>query len=127
MELIAIGTILTPYATLSDCPRNIGLNSDECRIALFEQYWPGLNGLEPGSDIEILYWLDQAKQTGLIQSSRKTGEQKGVFALRTPNRPNPIGSAVVTIESLTGSGVSVRGLDCLNGTALLDIKPAYSG
>ena len=127
MELIVIGTIQTPYITLSDCPRNVGQNSDECLIEIFESYLPGLDGLRPGSDIEILYWLNQAKCTSLIQSSRKTGEQKGVFALRTPNRPNPIGSAVVTIESLTGSGVKVRGLDCLNGTALLDIKPAYSG
>ena len=127
MELIPIGAIHTPYENISDCPRNIGQNSDKCLIEIFEQYRLGLDGLRPGNDIQILYWLDQSKHTTLIQQSRKTGEPKGVFALRTPNRPNPIGSAVVAIDSISELGLTVRGLDCLNGTPLLDIKPDFKG
>lgn len=127
MQLTAIGNIRTPYSNIADCPRNIGQNNDECQIVVFEKYLAGLDGLHQGADIQILYWLDQAVFTDLIQTSRKSGELKGVFALRTPNRPNPIGSAVVNIEAITDRGLTVRGLDCLNGTILLDIKPAFKG
>lgn len=127
MELIPIGVIHTPYNDISDCPRNIGQNEDPCSIEVFEQYRLGLSGFQPGNDILLLYWLDQAEFSTLIQPSRRTGELKGVFALRTPNRPNPIGTAVVTIQSITATGLAVCGLDCLNGTQLLDIKPAFRG
>lgn len=127
MGLTAIGTIQTPYDTLADCPRNIGQNSNECLVVLFEQYRAGLEGLAPGDAVELLYWLDHADFNDLIQLSRRTGEQKGVFALRSPNRPNPIGSAAVKIDSITEAGLTVRGLDCLSGTPLLDIKPAFRG
>ena len=127
MELIAIGRIHTPYSNLADCPRNIGHNDIECQIIVFDEYLDGLNELKQGDYIQILYWLDQAKFTELIQVSRKSGEQKGVFALRTPNRPNPIGSADVKIEKTTKTGLTVRGLDCLDGTYLLDIKPSFKG
>ena len=127
MQLTSIGTIHTPYSTLADCPRNIGQNSDECQIIVLDKFLAGLDGLIQGDGVQLLYWLDQAKFTGLIQTSRKSGERKGVFALRTPNRPNPIGSAVVTIEAITDNGLTVHGLDCLNGTVLLDIKPSFKG
>jgi tRNA-Thr(GGU) m(6)t(6)A37 methyltransferase TsaA len=127
MQLSAIGIIRTPYSTLDDCPRNIGQTEDKCQIIISDKYLAGLDGLHPGDDIQILYWLDQANFTELIQAPRKSGERKGVFALRTPNRPNPIGSAVVNIETIQGTVLTVRGLDCLNGTTLLDIKPAFKG
>ncbi len=127
MELTPIGVIHTPYNAISDCPRNVGQNEDPCYIEVFEPYRLGLNGFQLGNDIQLLYWLDQAEFSTLIQKSRKTGERKGVFALRTPNRPNPIGTAVVTIQAITATGLTVYGLDCLNGTPLLDIKPAFRG
>ncbi len=127
MQLTAIGSISTPYSSLADCPRNIGQTKDECKIILSDTYRAGLDGLHQGDDIQILYWLDQANFTELIQTSRKSGERKGVFALRSPNRPNPIGSAVLNINDITDTELTVRGLDCLNGTILLDIKPAFKG
>jgi tRNA-Thr(GGU) m(6)t(6)A37 methyltransferase TsaA len=126
MELIAIGIISTPYDRLSDCPRNIGQENVECIIHIFEPYRLGLSGLVTGQNIEILYWLDLAKFDSLIQTSRKTKEPKGIFALRTPKRPNPIGTAVVAIDTISEATIIVRGLDCLNGTTLLDIKPAFN-
>ena len=127
MQLTAIGTIHTPYSNLDDCPRNIGQSIEECQIIVLDRYVAGLDGLNPGDDVQLLYWLDQAKFTGLMQTSRKSGERKGIFALRTPNRPNPIGSAVLRIEAITEKGLTVHGLDCLNGTVLLDIKPSFKG
>ena len=66
-----------------------------------------------------------ADRSRLRQSSKK-GELAGTFALRSSHRPNPIGAAVVKIKSISGSIIVVRGLDCLTGTLLLDIKPAMS-
>lgn len=126
-KLEFIGEIVTPYKTLSDCPRNIDPNGPQCELVLREDKYEGLLGLAKGQRILILYWLEHADRSATRQNSRRTGELAGVFALRTPNRPNPIGAAVLSIEKIADGVIFVRGLDCLNGTRLLDIKPAMSG
>ncbi len=123
----AIGKIATPYKALADCPRNIDPNGPPCELILSDELRDGLLGLATGQRILILYWLDQADRSAIRQNSRRTGELAGVFALRTPNRRNPIGAAVLTIEKIVDGIITVRGLDCLDGTSLLDIKPAMSG
>jgi len=127
MQLVSIGLISTPYRTLADCPRNVEPDGPECRLIVNPDCSPALLGLTPGKRILILYWFAAVDRGRLQQTSRKTGEFAGVFALRAPNRPNPIGVAVTTIVALDGNVVTVRGLDCLDGTPLLDIKPALSG
>ena len=121
-----IGHIKTPYRTIDECPRNLMTDGPPSRIVVDEEYAGGLYGLGPGARILILYWLNQATFTSLKQTSRQSGETKGIFALRTPSRPNPIAAAVVTIDELHGNEIVVRGLDCTDGTPLLDIKPAMS-
>jgi tRNA-Thr(GGU) m(6)t(6)A37 methyltransferase TsaA len=122
----SIGQIRTPYQTLADCPRNIVIDGPACQLVLAENYTEGLFGLKAGNRILILYWMDKATSSQLQQPSRRTGETKGVFALRTPQRPNPIGAAEVSIEKITDNTITVNGLDCLDNTPLLDIKPAIS-
>jgi len=121
-----IGQIITPYRTLEECPRNISRDGPVCRLVINENLRDGLMGLQAGQRILILYWLDHADRTVLQQNSRRSGELAGIFALRTPNRHNPIGAAVLPIESIGGGTITVRGLDCLNGTTLIDIKPAMA-
>ena len=123
-ELLIIGHIETPYHDLAACPRNIDPSGPECRLILGPDYVDGLLGLEAGQTILILYWLEGGDRQRLRQHSRRTGEYAGVFALRSPHRPNPIGAAVLPIVRVETNTVVVRGLDCLDGTALLDIKPA---
>lgn len=123
MQLVAIGQIHTPYRRLDDCPRNVSDDGPECRLVIEPHYRQALDGLRPGQRLEILYWLDQAQCTTLQRPSRRTGEVKGIFALRTPHRPNPIGSAGVLLLAIEDSQLIVRGLDCLDGTVLIDIKP----
>jgi tRNA-Thr(GGU) m(6)t(6)A37 methyltransferase TsaA len=122
-----IGKIATPYKTLAECPRNIDPSGPQCELILSDELRDGLLGLASGQRILILYWLEHVDRAALHQNSRRTGELAGVFALRTPNRPNPIGAAVLVIENIIDSVITVRGLDCLDGTPLLDIKPAMSG
>ena len=125
--ITAIGTIATPYKSLAECPRNIDPQGPECELILKEELHEGLLGLTAGQRILILYWLEHTDRSITRQNSRRTGDLAGVFALRTPNRPNPIGAAVLTVEKINNSVITVRGLDCLDGTSLLDIKPAMSG
>lgn len=124
-ELKFIGRIATPYHSVSECPNNIQPdNGPTCEIILDDVYQQGLLGLNRGDQILILYWLEDAKRDELIQSWDEETPTKGTFALRSPHRPNPIGAAVLPIEKIENGTVTVSGLDCLNNTPLLDIKPA---
>jgi tRNA-Thr(GGU) m(6)t(6)A37 methyltransferase TsaA len=123
-ELEFIGHIETPYKTLDDCPRNYDPSGPECTLVIDPQYEEALLGLEAGVEILVLYWFDRADRDLLRQSPRHVAGTKGTFALRSPHRPNPIGATVTKIESISGNQIAVRGLDCLDGTPLLDIKPA---
>jgi len=119
-----IGRIETPYQTIRDCPRNIDPSGPLCTLRLDPARVAGLTGLAAGQSILVLYWFEGVERSALVQTQPASGKERGVFALRSPHRPNPIGAAVVRIESIAQGCVSVRGLDCLNGTPLLDIKPA---
>lgn len=124
-ELKFIGRIATPYHSVSECPNNIQPDNGPIgEIILDDVYQQGLLGLKTGDHILILYWLEDAKRDELIQSWDEETQCKGTFALRSPHRPNPIGAAVLPIEKIESGTVTVRGLDCLNNTPLLDIKPA---
>lgn len=123
-ELTFIGHIETPYKSLGDCPRNIDPNGPLCRLVLKNPYGEGLLGLEAGREILILYWLEHADRARLRQNPAHIGKLTGTFALRSPHRPSPIGAALVKIEAISGNSITVKGLDCLDGTPLIDIKPA---
>lgn len=122
--LKSIGHITTPYKTIKECPFNIDLNGPLCKLVLNEEYQDGLLGLETGQKILILYWLKNTERNITRQGSSNDKGVMGTFALRSPHRPNPIAAAVLTIESIDSGSISVKGIDCLNGTKLLDIKPA---
>ncbi len=122
--LVHIGRIETPWARVEDCPRNIQPEGPPCRLLVEPKYLPALEGLAAGDLILVLYWLGEADRERLVGRSRRTGRPAGAFARRTPHRPNPIGAAVLRIEAIEGGAITVRGLDCVSGTALLDIKPA---
>ncbi len=123
---LPIGTISTPWKTISDCPRN-GRQPDQapvCRVRVAPDFVAGLRGLEGFSHLILLYWLDQAKSAQLVFTPPFDGEPRGVFATRGPRRPNPIGMSVVAFDGFEGEDVlKVRYLDCVDGTPLLDIKP----
>ena len=122
-RIVFIGRIRTPFATRDDCPRQGSAEGPVCRIEVDEQWRPGLKGLERYSRIEVLYWLHFARRDLIQQSPKSDAQSTGVFALRSPLRPNPIGTALVALVGVESDGLLVRGLDCIDGTPLLDIKP----
>ncbi len=119
-----IGEITTPYFTVDDCPRNISKDGPPCTLLLYKEYQSGLKGLQAGDKILILYWLNLSEDAPMEQTAPGGTVARGVFSLRSPHRPNPIGAAVVGIENITENILEVKGLDCVSGTKLLDIKPA---
>jgi tRNA-Thr(GGU) m(6)t(6)A37 methyltransferase TsaA len=121
-----IGRIHTPWHDRADCPKN-GAESDAiCTIELDPRYAAGVKDLETCSHVIALYWMDRARRDLLLQRPHDYGEIRGVFALRSPARPNPIAVSVVELVAIEGAALRVRGLDCFDGTPLLDLKPYFA-
>lgn len=123
--LCFIGHIETPFATRADCPRQGDPeHGPECRLVLRAPWDGALAGLERFEAIDVLYWLDHARRDLITQSPRGDGATRGTFSLRSPVRPNPIGLSKARLLGIDGNVVHLRGLDCIDGTPLIDIKPA---
>ena len=122
-SLFFIGRIRTPWTSRLECPRQGRLDGPTCRIEVFERWAAGLAGLEGYERIEVLYWLHLSRRDLVLQSPRNDGATRGTFSLRSPVRPNPIGTSMAALVGIEGSTLLVRGLDCLDGTPLLDVKP----
>ncbi|MHA7875471.1 SAM-dependent methyltransferase [Roseivivax sp.] len=127
--LYFIGRCRTPFATRADCPRQGVPDGPLCRLEVDEIWAPALDGLENYQALDVLYWLDRSRRDLVTQSPKSDGALRGTFSLRSPVRPNPIGLSRVRLVGREGAALLVRGLDCIDGTPLLDIKPeacAYS-
>lgn len=123
--LYFIGRIRTPWATRDDCPKNARGSDALCTIELDPRYERGLADLATCSHVIVLYWMDEAPRDLVVQAPRH-GTPRGVFALRSPARPNPIALSVAALVGIEGTRIAVRGLDCKDGTPLLDVKPYFA-
>ncbi|WEF52965.1 tRNA (N6-threonylcarbamoyladenosine(37)-N6)-methyltransferase TrmO [[Pseudomonas] carboxydohydrogena] len=121
--LTFIGRIHTPWTDRMMTPRQGRQDGPECRIEIFEPWVIALTGIEKFSTVEVLYWLDQSRRDLVLQSPASNSEVHGTFSLRSPVRPNPIGTSIARLVRVEGNMVTVQGLDCLDGTPLIDLKP----
>ena len=141
--LVFIGVIRTPWTERRDCPRQGRVDGPVCRLELRPPFDQGLDGLAAFEMVEVLYWLHASRRDLVRQSPRSRsptsrspgsrapggrspgsdGATRGVFALRSPVRPNPIGVSRAALVGIEDGCVLVRGLDCLDGTPLVDLKP----
>ena len=127
-QVVFIGRIRTPWATRKDCPKNPREARERGQPATLEidpAYRVGLTGLAGYSHVVLLYWMHEARRDLILQSPAHVKVPRGVFALRSPVRPNPIALSVVKLVSVnvaTGH-VEIDAIDCVDGTPLLDIKP----
>ena len=121
--LVFIGTIRTPWKTREDTPRQGSHSGPVCRLEIFEPWVPALKGVDFYNHLEVIYWLHHSPRNLVLQSPKKNGLTRGTFSLRSPVRPNPIGTSIVKLVGIEGNAVLVRGLDCLDETPLIDIKP----
>ena len=122
--LVFIGRIRTPWTSRMVTPRQGRQDGPLCRIEIFAPWVPALNGLDGFERIEVIYWLHLSRRDLVLQSPANDGTARGTFSLRSPARPNPIGTSIARLIGIEGATVLVRGLDCLDATPLLDIKPA---
>ncbi len=98
-----------------------------CTIEVDDRWRLALTGLAGHERLQVLYWMNRARRDLVVQLPLRTGETHGTFSLRSPVRPNPIASSVVALVGIDGTTLRVRGLDCLDGTPLLDLKPDRTG
>jgi tRNA-Thr(GGU) m(6)t(6)A37 methyltransferase TsaA len=102
------------------------LRASRSRIVLVPDLMEGLTGLVPGMTLLVVFVFHRAEGYDLLQHPRgdRSRPKRGVFALRSPNRPNPIGVTEVELLTIEGNILTVRGLDAIHGTPMLDLKPA---
>lgn len=125
-QLYFIGRIRTPWKRREDCPKNARESSSVCTIEVDERWAPALDGVETCTHLWVLYWMDEARRDLVIQAPRHYEAARGTFSLRSPVRPNPIAASVVRLIERHDRTLSVVGLDCRDGTPLLDIKPYFA-
>jgi tRNA-Thr(GGU) m(6)t(6)A37 methyltransferase TsaA len=118
-----IGTIHTPWKVRGECPKRGSLDGPVCTIVVDERWRQALTDIGDHPRIQVLYWMHRARRDLVLQTPLRTGQTTGSFALRSPVRPKPIASSVVVLIGLDGGTLRVRGLDCLDGTPLIDLKP----
>ena len=119
-----IGTIHSPHTTIKDMPiQPKGASGIEGHVLVDEEYAEGLQDIEGFSHIYLLYSFHEAVRTELLVTPFLDKQKRGVFSTRSPLRPNHIGISIVKLKKVEGNKVIVEGVDILDGTPLLDIKP----
>jgi len=118
-----IGHIETPWTLPEACPRQGSPDGPECTVVVNPPWEAALSGIEAFAQLEILYWLHLSRRDLIVQNPRHGDAPRGTFSLRSPIRPNPIGLSSVRLVARQGSRLIVRGLECVSGTPLVDIKP----
>ena len=127
-----IGFVSSPYTNTSEIPKGLGAKHDvDGVLKILPEFEPGLTDIEGFSHLIVLWEFDRSPRVelrgdDLLASPPSDNRQHGVFATRSPRRPNPIGLTIVQLLRREGVELHVRGVDMLDGTPILDIKPYLS-
>ncbi|HZP01102.1 MAG TPA: tRNA (N6-threonylcarbamoyladenosine(37)-N6)-methyltransferase TrmO [Terriglobia bacterium] len=123
----AIGFVRSPYRNTGEVPKGLGAKHDATGVLeILPEFELGLTDIEGFSHLIVLWVFDRAQGFSLVGTPPSDNRPHGVFATRAPARPNPIGLTVVELLGRNGPVLRVRGLDMLDGTPILDIKPYLS-
>jgi tRNA (adenine37-N6)-methyltransferase len=122
IELHPVGYVRSPYKVKGDTPRQGRLSDTVSEIAIDEKYRPALWQIERRKHLWVLCWFDRADRTVLRAIPPGTSVEKGVFAIRSPDRPNPVSLCMVDLLGVNNGVLKVRGLDAFDGTPVIDIK-----
>ena len=121
-----IGRIRTPWSRREDCPKNARESDAICTLEVDPRWAQALTDVESCSHLIVLYWMNRSRRDLVLQVPRTYGKPCGTFSLRSPARPNPIAMSVVRLVGIEGTKLKVVGLDCLDNTPLLDLKPYFA-
>jgi tRNA (adenine37-N6)-methyltransferase len=122
IELYPIGSVRSPYKAKGDAPRQGRLSDTISEIVVDEKYRSALWQIEGRKHLWVLCWFDRADRTVLRAIPPGTSAEKGVFAIRSPDRPNPVSLCMVDLLEVKENVLKVRGLDAFDGTSVIDIK-----
>lgn len=127
-EVRSIGVVDSPLGNLADAPRQGDEGAPDASILLEPAMVEALHGLRPGDEVLVLTWLHRAPRDVLrVHPRGDSGRpEHGVFATRSPGRPNPIGLHRVVVLAVDGRHVRVSGLEAIDGTPVLDLKPVLT-
>jgi tRNA-Thr(GGU) m(6)t(6)A37 methyltransferase TsaA len=125
MELRVIGSVSSPLADRQAAPKQADEGAPEATIEIGAEFEPALQGIAVGDEVLVLTWLDRADRAVLSTHPRDdlSRPEIGVFATRSPDRPNPIGLHRVRVLEIDGSRLRVDALEAIDGTPVLDLKP----
>lgn len=122
-----IGFVRSPYSETAQVPKGFGAQHEaEGTLEILPEYEQGLQDIEGFSHLYVLWVFDRSEGYELLGTPPTDTTPHGVFATRSPRRPNPIGLSVVKLLGRNGATLRVLGLDMLDGTPILDIKPYLS-
>jgi tRNA-Thr(GGU) m(6)t(6)A37 methyltransferase TsaA len=123
----AIGYVSSPFTSTGQIPKGLGAkHDDEGVLKILPQFEQGLLDVEGFSHLFVIWEFDRADGSSLLAHPPSDDRPHGVFATRSPRRPNPLGLTVVELLRREGCNLHVRGVDMLDGTPILDIKPYLS-
>ena len=123
MQLQEIGVVHNAYKNLTDIPRQGRMSEEVSEIEIHPAFTDGLLKIEQNKYLIVLYWAHLAKRDLLKTIPPASKEIHGVFASRSPGRPNPLSLCIAELIAREGNTLRVKGLDALDGSAIIDIKP----
>lgn len=127
MKLMPIGHVRSPYSETGQIPKGLGAEHQaEGVIDVAPEFEDGLTDVEGFSHLYVIWAFDRVHDFDLRTTPPSDDRPHGVFATRSPRRPNPLGLTVVELLRRDGARLYVRGIDMLDGTPVLDIKPYLS-
>jgi tRNA-Thr(GGU) m(6)t(6)A37 methyltransferase TsaA len=122
-----IGIVRSPYKNTAEIPKGLGVKHEaDGALEVLPEFELGLTDIEGFSHLFVIWFFDRSDGFQLLGTPPFDNRPHGVFATRSPRRPNPIGLTVVELLRREGGRLHVRGLDMLDGTPILDIKPYMS-
>ena len=127
LQMKPIGFVRSPYSETTQIPKGCGTKHEaEGELEILSEFEPGLQDIEGFSHLFVIWVFHKADGCSLLGTPPTDDRPHGVFATRSPRRPNPIGLTVVELIAREGTRLRVRGVDMLDGTPILDIKPYLS-
>ncbi len=123
-----IGVVHSPFKNKEDISRSknttaTGFSDIKGEIEVFSAFVPGLSDIGGFSHLIVIFVFHQSREKHLFSNPPQSGQKRGVFSTRSPNRPNAVGMTVVRLHGIASDRLIVSGLDMIEGTPVLDIKP----
>jgi formylmethanofuran dehydrogenase subunit E len=125
MTLTPVGVVRSPYRKRGDAPRQGRLSPVESMIEILPEYGEALRDIAEHPHLFVITWFHLSRRDLLVATPPGSMKEHGVFAIRAPERPNPLGLCLVDLLKVEGLRLTVRGLDAIDGTPVVDIKPFH--